>query len=277
MQNFPKFPRIINNLNYGTIKQPIRPTPKDFSNQDLTDKDLTRANLTRANLTRANLTRANLTRANLTLANLTRANLTLANLTRANLTDANLTGGNLTRADLTDANLTRAIFMGPNLTGANLTRADLTDANLTAFFTTIDFNDLIFSGQLKITASLSLGGSPFQEVVPNIISIYGGDIVDSIVINNNRFGGGGGSQSQIITLSDNEYINEVAYSFESTFSFGNVCSYLEFKTSLGTIINRGNRNSQWIQRLKNIRLISISGRYGSFVDNLTFICDKINR
>ena len=158
--------------------------------------------------------------------------------------------------------------------GKDLTGQDFKGANLTgAAFTTIDFNDIIFSNELKITASLSSRGSPFSEVVPTKISINGGDIVDSITINDIRSGGGGGSGSEIITLRVNEYINEIAYSFDFSF-YGYVCNYLEFKTSLGTTIKAGNENSQFIQRLTNIRLRKISGRSGIYVDTLTFILVK---
>ena len=237
--------------NYGTNIVPLRsvdgldgPIGQDLSGRDLSGQDLRREKFRRANLERANLERTNLEGVNLTGAKLRGANLTNANLTGANLTGANLTGAN---------------FTGANLTGAQ--------------FTTIDFNDIIFSDELRITASLSSRGSAFLEVVPSKISINGGDIVDSITINDIRFGGGGGSGSEIITLRVNEYINEIAYSFNFSF-YGYVCNYLEFKTSLGTTIKAGNENSRFIQRLKNIRLRKISGRSGDYVNNLTFISVK---
>ena len=251
------------NSTFGATTTSFR-NANDYSGQNLTGKDFRGQDLTDANFTNANLTNANLTRANLTRAVFTNANLTNAILTRAKITDANFTNAILYSADLT----------GANLKGANLTRANLTGANMIgAQFTTIDFNDIIFSDELRITASLSSGGSAFLEVVPSKISINGGDIVDSITINDIRFGGGGGSGSEIITLRVNEYINEIAYSFNFSF-YGYVCNYLEFKTSLGTTIKAGNEDPRFIQRLKNIRLRKISGRSGDYVDNLTFILVK---
>ena len=116
------------------------------------------------------------------------------------------------------------------------------------------------------------GGVKFGPIqIIKTLQISGGDVVDAIYINGKRFGGGGGSRSDMLTLTldDGEYINEGNVS-EIDYLYNTIIGSLEFKTSNGKSIKRGNDNNNYVFRLTNRKVTEIGGSAGVYLDSITF-------
>ena len=121
----------------------------------------------------------------------------------------------------------------------------------------------------KLSTFGGSGGVKFGPVQIKTLQIYGGEVVDSIYINGKIFGGGGGSRSDTLTLDDGEYINEVNVS-EIEYSYKTTIRSLEFKTSNGKSIKKGNyKKNENVISLTNIKVTEIGGSAGDYLDSIT--------
>ena len=123
----------------------------------------------------------------------------------------------------------------------------------------------------KLSTFGGSGGVKFGPIqIIKTLQISGGEVVDSIYINDKRFGGGGGSRSDTLTLDDGEYINEVNVS-EIEYSDKTTIRSLEFKTSNGKSIKKGNyKKNENVISLTNIKVTEIGGSAGVYLDSITF-------
>ena len=115
----------------------------------------------------------------------------------------------------------------------------------------------------------SFGGSggdtgfavPVSLAGPVEVRIHGGKFLDAVEVNGIRYGNAsGGSPSATLTVGAGNYITHVEA------RAGGFVDYLSF-TSNGTRIAAGGSGGT-PHTLSNIRLLSIEGRYGDFIDSL---------
>ncbi len=96
------------------------------------------------------------------------------------------------------------------------------------------------------------------------LGLHAGNRIDQIVLNDKQYGGDGGHSQGAITLTGDEYISAL------TVHAGDEIDHLSFQTSEGHTIAGGDGGGGHTRvQLENIRLLSISGRHGDRVDNLS--------
>lgn len=105
------------------------------------------------------------------------------------------------------------------------------------------------------------GGHPFSSEIVKKVGLRTGKYVDAIILNDVRYGGLGGHPSLEIKFEEDEYIESVIV------RHGKYIDGLTLKTNRGKII-KGGGNGGTETTLENIRVISIGGRSGKYLDSL---------
>jgi hypothetical protein len=106
------------------------------------------------------------------------------------------------------------------------------------------------------------GGDPFAQTPVNEFGLRAGRYVDQIRVGNYVFGGDGGYDMGSISLDGDEYVSKVELRADQ------VLDFIRLTTNKGRIIGGGGDGGHYYV-LDNIRLISIGGRSGIFVDQVS--------
>lgn len=107
------------------------------------------------------------------------------------------------------------------------------------------------------------GGSGFGKVLVKDIGLSAGRFVDQIRINGETYGGGGGDDKGTLKLGTEEYICKV------DIHSGRYVDYVEFTTNHERTVSGGGTGGGGKDALlNNIRVISIGGKSGKYVDRL---------
>lgn len=104
------------------------------------------------------------------------------------------------------------------------------------------------------------GGEPFAFVVPNEIAIRQGKYVDALILNDKRYGGRGGEKSHTITLGEGDYWKKVEI------WYGKYVDGIRFTSKSGRTVGKPGTGKYHV--IDNIRLISIRGAAGKFLDRI---------
>lgn len=105
------------------------------------------------------------------------------------------------------------------------------------------------------------GGSQFVGVAPRTVRLRTGAYVDRITLNGSVHGGGGGQPAGALQLRPEEYINRVVV------RHGSYVDRLELYTNFGrSIVGGGAGGNPTV--LNNIRVLTIGGRAGSYLDQI---------
>ncbi|WP_108258753.1 jacalin-like lectin [Mangrovicoccus ximenensis] len=105
------------------------------------------------------------------------------------------------------------------------------------------------------------GGSQFTAVAPSSIQLQHGKYVDAIILNGRQHGGTGGMRPMGMRLGPGEYINRVQV------RSGKLVDRVFFTTSTGKTLGGGGMGGQ-VRELGNIRVLTIGGRAGKYLDQL---------
>ncbi len=116
-------------------------------------------------------------------------------------------------------------------------------------------------GKVYIVSFGGPGGNFFTRQNFNNIAIHCGKYVDQIQLNGSPFGGSGGGDCGGIGLAPGEYINAVDY------RSGSYVDNVVFHTNQGRQIGGGGPGGN-PGKLTNIRVLTIGGRAGAYVDQL---------
>ena len=125
-------------------------------------------------------------------------------------------------------------------------------------------NELITNVNVKVLTVGGTGGDAFVPATVKSLALSTGSKVDQITIDGVSHGGSGGSASPVLNLSEGEYINRIEI------RSGSKIDFLEFTTNKGHSIEGGGSGGD-ATALSNIRLLTISGRSGDMVDQLSFV------
>lgn len=106
------------------------------------------------------------------------------------------------------------------------------------------------------------GGSEFDIAGFEEIGLRSGNRIDALLLDGERHGGNGGSAQSALSLSSNEYIDQMSV------RSGSRIDRLELRTNLGRTMVHGGGGGEHRGTLKNIRVLGFGGRAGSELDQL---------
>ncbi len=107
------------------------------------------------------------------------------------------------------------------------------------------------------------GGDPFPNLPVSEIGLRSGDVVDQIRVGGNSWGRDGGDDHGSIRLENDEYVSKIEL------RSGGCLDSVKFTTNKGRSIGGGGGGGDYYE-LDNIRLLSIGGRCGRVVDQISF-------
>jgi hypothetical protein len=107
------------------------------------------------------------------------------------------------------------------------------------------------------------GGHPFSARIPRKVGLRTGGYVDAIIINDEQFGGDGGNRTNDESLDRDDYWTEI------NIRSGGYVDYLRLVSRKGREVGGGGGGGSESKR-SDLRVISISGRTGGYVDQLSF-------
>lgn len=94
------------------------------------------------------------------------------------------------------------------------------------------------------------------------LALRSGSLIDSVIVNGQNFGGLGGGLSGTLTLQKGEYVNRVEV------RSGGMVDHLTFSTNYGHSLDGGGAGGGY-HVLDNIKLVSITGKHGTLLDQIT--------
>lgn len=94
------------------------------------------------------------------------------------------------------------------------------------------------------------------------LALRSGSLIDSVIVNDQNYGGLGGGLSPTLNLAKGEYVNRVAV------QSGSLVDHLTFTTNFGNVVDGGGAGGGH-HLLDNIKLVSITGKHGSLLDQIT--------
>ncbi|MEM1076470.1 MAG: jacalin-like lectin [Pseudomonadota bacterium] len=106
------------------------------------------------------------------------------------------------------------------------------------------------------------GGKEFDIAGFEEIGLRSGKRIDALLLDGARHGGNGGSNQQGLSLSSDEYIDQVSIRSGSTID------RLELRTNRGRTMIHGGGGGKHRGTLENIRVLGFGGRSGSELDQL---------
>lgn len=105
------------------------------------------------------------------------------------------------------------------------------------------------------------GGNAFTAVAPSQIQLRHGAFVDAIILNGRRHGGTGGNATGVLQLRAEEYINRMVV------RHGRFVDRIEITTNFGRSLSGGGNGGN-VTALNNIRVLTLGGRSGQFLDQI---------
>ena len=88
-----------------------------------------------------------------------------------------------------------------------------------------------------------------------------GAFVDAVILNGRQYGQNGGNAGQVLNLRDEEYINRIVV------RHGQLVDRLELYTNFGRSVTGGGNGGN-VSQLNNIRVLTIGGRSGQYLDQI---------
>lgn len=115
--------------------------------------------------------------------------------------------------------------------------------------------------QYEVQEFGGFGGNSFESQYPSRIGLYHGTWVSALLLNGQQFGGVS-NPSKTLVLGPDEYINSVSV------TWGRFVGSLRFGTNRGRSISGGTPAPNTAE-LHDVRVISIGGRSGAYLDNIS--------
>jgi len=106
------------------------------------------------------------------------------------------------------------------------------------------------------------GGNDFASESPDKVGLRYGKFIDGLVLNGRLHGGNGGNSTPQLELDPGDYWTEVVV------RAGKFVDFISLRSKDGKVVQGGGDGGDYCLNLKNVKVVSLGGKQGTFLDNL---------